>query len=297
MRCCLVLIAALLCLDASAESALDKATLENYVRHLFVWGPQIQVQVSEPKPSVLTGFMEMTVTGSAGGASQQETFYVSNDGRKIIRGSVFDVGESPFQSDIEKIRTEGQPGFGPEDAPVDIVIFSDFQCGYCKEGAKTLRENVAQAYPKEVRVSYKDFPLEQIHPWAKPAAIAGRCVFGQNSDAFWDYHDWVFENQDEITPENLKQKTLDFAKSKKLETTQLERCIDTREAEDEVNRSMAEARSLGVDSTPTLFVNGRRLVGNMPWPRFKQIIDHEIEHQKTRVEKCCEVSLPAPLNK
>lgn len=297
MRCCTLLAAALLCVNVSAKSALDKTTLESYVRHLFVWGPQIQVQISEPKPSALPGFMEMTVTGSSGAASKQETFYVSKDGRKIVRGTIFDVAESPFQSDIEKIQTDMQPAFGPEDAPVSIVIYSDFQCSYCKEGAKILRENVAKAYPKEVRVYFKDFPLEQIHPWARPAAIAGRCVYRQNPALFWDYHDWVFANQGEITPENLKEKVLEFARSKSLEAVQLERCLDAKETEDEVNRSIAEARSLGVDSTPTLFVNGRRLVGHMPWPQFKQIIDHEIEHRKVGGKKCCEVGVPAPLKK
>src|SRR5436305_14615075 len=75
-----------------ARSAFDKAVLEDYVRHLFVWGPQITVKIADPKPSqTLPGFREISVVASAGQASQETTFYVSADGRRIIQGSVYDV--------------------------------------------------------------------------------------------------------------------------------------------------------------------------------------------------------------
>ena len=161
-----------------------------------------------------------------------------------------------------------------------------------------LRDNVLANYPKQVRVYFKDFPLEPIHPWAKPAAIAGRCVFGQNAPAFWQFHDWIFEHQSEITPENLKDKTLEFAKGKELDSLQLSRCIDNRETAAEVEKSVSEARNLKVNSTPTLFVNGRRIPSRIGWPELKQVIDFEIEYQKTAKnagEDCgCEVKLPAP---
>src|SRR4051812_27038523 len=84
----------------SKKSALDKPVLEEYVRHLFVWGPQIQVKVGDPKPSEIPGFQQITVTASAGNASQDELFYVSKDGQKILRGMVFDMNQSPFEADL-----------------------------------------------------------------------------------------------------------------------------------------------------------------------------------------------------
>src|SRR5947209_1623000 len=86
---------------AAKKSALDKPTLEEYVRHLFVWPPEISVKVSDPKPSQVPGFFEITVTGSSGAASQDEHFYVSLDGQKILRAMVFDVTQSPFEGDLE----------------------------------------------------------------------------------------------------------------------------------------------------------------------------------------------------
>jgi len=274
--------------------------MEEYVRHLFVWGPQITVKVADPKPSELTGFNLISVVASAGPASQEELFYVSKDGQKIVRGMIFDVNQSPFDADLKKLKTEFQPSFGTPGAPVVMVLFSDFQCAFCKEEAKLIRQNIPNTYPKEVRVYFKDFPLEQIHPWAKTASIAGRCVFRQKPAAFWDYHDWIFENQIDVTPENLKQKVLEFGKTKELNAEQLGSCIDTKATEAEVDKNIAEGKLLQINSTPTLFVNGRKLVGQGGWPQLRQIIDFEIDYQKTHgdagAEKCCEVKLPSPLN-
>ena len=163
-----------------------------------------------------------------------------------------------------------------------------------------LRTNLLSAYPKQVRLYFKDFPLDQIHPWAKPAAIAGRCVFKQSPTAFWDYHDWAYEHQNEITKENLRDKILEFAKTKTkdIDALQLGRCMDTRATEAEVDKTVNEAHELRVTSTPTLFVNGRRLPSQVAWPDLRMIIDMEIEYQKTAKnagEDCgCEVKLPAP---
>src|SRR5438132_9582511 len=83
------------------KTALDKPTLEAYVRHLFVWGPQIKVDIADPKPSQIPGFLELSVVASAGNNSQSEIFYVSKDGQKILRGSVYDVAQNPFKPDLE----------------------------------------------------------------------------------------------------------------------------------------------------------------------------------------------------
>src|SRR5580704_7918311 len=182
---------------ASADKPqLDKIKLETYLRHLFVWPPPIEMAITDPQPGPMPGFYEVTIRGSQGKASQEETFYVSKDGQKIIRGSVYDIAQNPFKSDLDKLKTEYQPSFGAPGAAVVLVEFSDFECPFCREQAKMLRENLLAAYPKEVRFYYLDFPLESLHPWAKPAAMIGRCIFHQNASAFWGFHDWIFENQE-----------------------------------------------------------------------------------------------------
>jgi protein-disulfide isomerase len=281
------------------KSAFDKPTLEAYVRHLFVWSPQIKVEIGEPKPAPIPGFSEVQVHASAGNASADETLYVSKDGQKIMRGNFFDVNQNPFKPELDKLHTDLQPSMGTPGAPVVVVLFSDFECPYCKEEAKALRTNLLSTYPKEVRLYFKDMPLEQIHPWALPAAIAGRCIFKQNPAAFWDYHDWIYEAQSDVTADNLKPKIMEFVKGREIDPLQLERCMDTKATLPEIEKSIAEAKALGVAGTPTLFVNGRLLTGQpASWANLRQVIDYEIEYQKTAKnagEDCgCEVKLPGP---
>jgi protein-disulfide isomerase len=302
----LALIAALsLSLSPAQEkpkSALDKTQMETFVRHLLAVIPEVGVKIDDPKPSVVPNLLQMDVHFSYNGRSQDETFFVTKDGKDVIRGFVYDVAQNPFKPELDKLKTDLSPSMGAAGAPVSLVVFSDFQCPNCKQEEETLRQSLPSTFPTQVRVFFKDFPLEQIHPWAKAAAIAGRCVFQQSPAKFWEYHDWIYGKQSDITVENLKDQVLSFAtNAKDLDTLQLGRCMDTKATEAEVNASVAEARELKVDATPTMFLNGRRLVGNYPWPNLEQIINGELNYQKTTQtsanEKCCEIKIPSPLNK
>jgi protein-disulfide isomerase len=294
---------------SAAVSALDKTQLEAYVRHLLAVIPEVQVKIDDPKPSSTPDLLEVDVHFTYQGRSQDETFYVTKNGQHIIRGVVYNFAENPFKEDLDKLKTSGAPSFGAANAPVTVIEFGDFECPNCKEEAKTLRDHVPAQFPTQVRVVFKDLPLEQIHPWAKAASIAGRCVFHQSPAAFWKFHDWIYEHQTEIQPDTLRPQVMDFAKTAPdLDAMQLGSCIDTKATEPEVDASIAEARKLHVDATPTLFLNGRRLVGNYPWQNLDQIINGELSYQKTAQntppatpsgsdEKCCEVKIPSPLSK
>jgi len=301
-------LAAALLIAASApsqnppkKSALDKATLEAYVRHLFVLDPaSITVHVSDPKPSTeLPGYQDVTVRASVGAQSQDFKLLVSRDGQKILQANVYDVNNNPFKSDLDKLKTDLEPNFGTPGAPVVLVEFSDFQCPFCKDEANMLRQNLLTAYPKQVRLYFKTFPLESLHPWARAAAIASRCVYRQQAGAFWDYHDWIFSHQAEITPDNLKDKIMEWAKGQKdLDALQLNQCIDTKATDAEVQKDLDEGHALVITGTPTLFVNGRRIGQAIDWPNLRAIVDYEIEYQKTAKnagEDCgCELKLNLP---
>lgn len=294
---------------SAATPTLDKAKMEAYVRHLLAVIPEVQVKIDDPKPSSAPDLQEVDVHFTYQGRSQDETFYLTKDGQHVIRGVVYSLNQNPFQEDLDKLKTAGAPSFGPDHAPVTIVEFGDFECPNCREEAKTLRENLPMQFPTQVHVVFKDFPLEQIHPWAKAAAMVGRCIYHANPAAFWKYHDWIYEHQAEITPDNLKTQVLDFAKSNPdVDALQLGRCIDDKSTEADVDASLAEGRALHVDATPTIFVNGRRLVGTYPWQNLEQIIDGELNYQKSAQntaqnnapktdDKCCEVKIPSPLDK
>jgi len=286
--------------NTAKKDAFDKAWMETYVRHLWVLDPDYAVAISEPRPSAdLPGFKEITVKVSQGTASQQITLMVSSDGSKIVEGSVYDATGNAYKPNLDKLKTQFQPNLGTPGAPVVLVEFSDMECPHCAEEAKTIRQNLIQTYPKQVRLYFKDFPLTAIHPWAKAAAMDGRCVFQNNASSFWDYHDWIFAQQDAITPENLRDKVMGWAKGQKgIDALQLGRCIDDKATEKEVDDNAAEARALQVDATPTLFINGRKMQGGTDWPALKRVIDNEIKYQETAKdagEDCgCETKLNAP---
>ena len=285
--------------DAPQKSAFDKPTLEAYIRHLFLLQPQLTVTIGDPKPSALPGFKEVRVRIAQGAQSQEVPLYVSTDGKKIVQGNYYDVTTNPFKPELDKLKTQFQPALGTAGAPVAIVVFSDLQCPHCKGEAEMLRQNLIQNYPTQVRLYFKDYPLEGLHPWAKAAAMAGRCVFQQKPDAFWQYHDWVFAHQDSLTADNLKDQVLGWAKdAKDVDAIKLGACIAGKTTQAEVEKEIEEARALDVTGTPTMFINGRRISQTIDWPNLKNIIDTEIEYQKTAKnagDDCgCEVKLDIP---
>jgi protein-disulfide isomerase len=281
------------------KSAYNKAELESYVRHLWVIPPAMGVTVGDAKPSELTGFKEVRVKITQGTAAQEVLLYVSADGGKVLQGNVYDVNFNPFKKDLDKLQTAFQPSLGTPGATVVLVLFSDMQCPFCKAEAQMLRQNLVANYPTQVRLYFIDFPLESLHPWAKAAAIAGRCVFKQDPAAFWEYHDWMYGHQDSTTLQNLKEMVTVWSKDRKdLDTLQLGQCMDTKATEKEVEAEMAKGKTMDVEGTPTLFVNGRRIPNSVEWPNLKATIDNEIEYQKVAKnagEDCgCELKLDVP---
>ena len=265
---------------AAPTNALDKGDLEFYVRHLFVWGPQINVEVGDYKESEVPGMLVVDVTGSFDKSSQKRTFYVSKDGQHVLQGTSYKIDDNPFRAALDKVDNTGAPAFGTEGASVMITAFSDFQCPYCAKEAKLLRSQLKDEYADKVRVYFRDFPLTQMHPWALTAAIGGQCIQSQSPEAFWTYHDWIFENQKTFTPENLVAKVVEFMTDKGVDAAKLKSCIDSRDTLKVVEMSLDEGRAAGVTSTPTVFVNGRKVSAGMQWPQLKSVIDFELEYQK-----------------
>jgi len=282
-----------------AAPKLDVAKLEEFLRHLNLWTPEIAFEIKDRQPaSMLAGFEEITVKASLGERFSEQKYFVSADGKTIIRGEVLDVTANPFMHENALIRNAGQPSMGTVGAPVVLSVYTDYQCPYCKDQAKVLRSNLLKAYPKEVRLFVHDFPLEQIHPWAKAAAIAGRCTLLQGEENYWKFHDWIFDNQEGTTAETFRGKVMAWAPQNGIDALQLSRCLDSKETEPQVIKDIEEGKKLGLNSTPTIFVNGRKLAGSLSWEQLKKIIDVEVKYQATAKNAgdtaCCRVSLQTP---
>lgn len=298
--------------SASAPAAaLDKTALADYLRYLNLWGENVTISIGDPKPSAtLPGFLDLVVTASVPGASLTQEYYVTPDGTRLIRGrasdrlgkTVFATGDYPFRAEQEALNLAGRPSVGKQNAPITVAVFSDFQCAFCRDEAKLLRANLLSAYPEAVRLVFVDFPLVQIHNWAKPAAIAGHCLAGISNNTFWKYHDWAFEAQPQITAENFGAKLQAWAESSGIDSLRLQQCLQSPEADSAVTASLEKALNLGLNSTPTLFVNGRQVTGKLEWAAIKQIVDAELDYQFKQASKqqaskeaCCTVTLPGLL--
>jgi protein-disulfide isomerase len=168
-----------------------------------------------------------------------------------------------------KVGTEGSPSLGPKEAPVTIVVFSDYQSAFCSQLSKTLREVVTK-YGDEVRLVYRQFPLSQVHPYAEKAAEASLCAADQNH--FWEMHDLLFETQTALTDNDLVAK----AAKLKLDSGAFGSCLASGKYAEKVKQDRRDGFGLGVAATPALFINGRFLSGALPISDLSKTIDEEI---------------------
>ena len=242
----------------AASGSIEKR-VEDFLRKWYAWGPDFQLKIGPVKPSPAGDLYEVSVEVTAQGGSDSAIVYVTRDGHYMLRGDLQDLSGDPLGETMRKLNLQGAASKGPADAKIVIVEFGDLECPSCRQLDYVLR-SVLPKYP-QVRFVFKDFPLETIHPWAMPAAVTGRCVLAQSSDAFWKYHDSVYDNQDLISPENAYSKLLEFATQAGATEDKLKPCIADPKTQELVRKSMAEGKDLDITSTPTSFVDGRRMVG------------------------------------
>jgi protein-disulfide isomerase len=172
----------------------------------------------------------------------------------------------------EEIADAGRPARGPEDAPIEIIEFSDFQCPYCLQ-AKTTVDRVLAAYGDRIRFVYRHYPLPN-PPDAVPAARASMCAAEQ--DRFWPFYDHLFANQDQLSADALKQHAVTLG----LEAAAFNTCFESDKYRDEIQADMAAAEEAGVTGTPAFFINGRPLGGAQPYEAFERIIEDELSRNR-----------------
>ena len=167
------------------------------------------------------------------------------------------------------VAVDGAPVRGAAGAPVTLVEFSDFHCPFCKRVQGTLQQ-ILDRYPGKVRHVFRDFPVDGLHPQARPAAEAARCA--QDQGKFWEYHDALFSNPPRATPDDLRR----YAEQAALDVPAFERCVAAGTHRAKVQREYEEGVRLGVTGTPAFFVNGRLLSGAQPLEAFARLIEDEL---------------------
>ncbi len=168
-----------------------------------------------------------------------------------------------------QVSTDGALATGPATAPVTIVEFSDFHCPFCKRVVPTLAQLEIQ-YGDQVKLVFRDFPIDQLHPQSRKAHEAARCANEQSK--FWAYHDALFANAPKTSPEQLKASAQEVG----LDLPAFEQCVSSGKYQATVQQDVEEGTRAGITGTPAFFINGRLLSGAQPLESFARAIEDEL---------------------
>jgi len=168
---------------------------------------------------------------------------------------------------------DDDPILGPEDAPVTIIEFSDYECPYCQRYHQQTFDAIIDTYGDQVRYVFKDLPLTSIHPNAVPAAAAAHCAHDQN--AFWEFHDLLFSMQLGLSPTAY----LEYANALGLDMDTFTDCMDEGKYDQIALQDTRILTDINAPiSTPTFFINGQYLAGAQPFSEFARLIDAELDN-------------------
>jgi protein-disulfide isomerase len=243
--------------------------------------PTYDIQIGSRTKSDVPGFDEIVVIFTAEGqASKPITFLLSNDGKTLAQFSKYDISQDPK----ELVSAANRPARGgPAGAPVVIVGFDDLECPYCAKMHAELFPALTARYKDQVRIVYRDFPLDQ-HPWAMRAAINANCIAAQSPTGYWNLVDYIHAHAGELggadkslakANETLDTLAREEGKRQNLNIPVLNACI-AKQDDTAVKASMKTAEELGVDSTPALFINGEKLEGAVPLEYVYKMIDNAL---------------------
>lgn len=265
---------------AQLDSSDVNRRIEVLVRSQFNVPHDYTVTLGAHKPSNIPGYETLPVTFTRGPKSSQFDFLIASDGKTLARLETFDLAKDPAFN----IDTAARPVRGNPAAKVTIINFDDLECPYCAKMHQSLFPATLDRYKDKVRFVYKDFPLADMHPWAMHAAIDANCLAAQSSTVYWTYVDYLHAHGQEVTGEDrdikksfaaLDRIARQEATVAKLDSGKLDACL-AKQDETQVRASMKEGDGLGLDSTPSLFVDGERIIGWLPEDQLWMVIDRAL---------------------
>jgi protein-disulfide isomerase len=163
------------------------------------------------------------------------------------------------------------PTKGAADAAISLIEFSDFQCPSCRAASAYVKP-LLEKYGKQVRYTRVDLPLMSAHPWAFGAAVMGRAIHRQSPDAFWQFKDAIYENQDKLNNFTLEDFARGFVADHSLNVEKFDADVQSAAVKQEILDSIGAAYSVPILSTPTFIVNGQLVVGGSDGKALEQAI-------------------------
>lgn len=276
----------LICLGCSAQSVSPDLShkIEVQVRSFYNLPARVKLVLGPIQPSEFPNYDALTITLDGGDKKVTYDFLLSKDRNTLIRQTKLDLTKDPFLEAMKKMDLTNRPVRGTKSAKVIAVNYDDFECPYCSRMHQTLFPQLLKEYGDKVQFVYKDFPLSEIHPWAMHAAVNANCLAAQNNDAYWDFADYMHNNQREINSLKgnatqftaLDRITVDQGQKHSVDIPRLQTCIKLQD-ETAVKASLKEAEGLGVDGTPALFVNGQKVEGGaLPIEDLREVLDRAL---------------------
>jgi protein-disulfide isomerase len=256
--------------DASLPTA---ATVDSFMKRMFGYNPAVTWKVLDISPSEIPGVASVLVT--IGEQTQPNQFYVMPGGQFAMVGEVVPFGPDPFAPVRKKLATEARgPRLGTETAPVTVVEFSDLQCPHCKVAQPIIDKLIAES--PDAKLIFQPFPLP-MHRWAMKAAEYADCVAQQNPDAFWKFISSVYESQSEITDALAEEKFKGLVTAAGVDAAKATACSAQGSTYLRVQKSIDLGKEIGVNATPTLYINGRKVlnISTTPLDQLKSMINFE----------------------
>ena len=282
------LLLLLICLGCSAQptpsAPADVVKLvERQVRSTYSVPPEVKVIIGPLRSSDFPNYEALTITFDSSEKKHDYEFLLAKDRKTLLRVTRIDLTKDPYAEVMKKIDVTGRPTRGAKDAKVVAINYDDFECPFCSRMHSVLFPTLLKEYGDRVLFIYKDYPLDEIHPWAIHAAVNANCLAAQNSDAYWDFADYVHGNQKEIdgakgagAPNAVLDKLATLQGQKhNLDAGKLQACVKTQD-DKAVRASQSEGDKIGVSATPVMFVNGQKVDGAVPIEDLRVVLDRAL---------------------
>lgn len=260
------------------RDAALRARIIAFINRAEGWQMPDKIEVQSISPADPSGIRVARIELTKGDKHALQTYFITPDETEMILGeAAVKLSGDPWAGDREKLAVAGSPTEGPADAAVTIYEFSDLECPYCKQENQDIQQ-LRSAMPTQVRVVFKYFPLTSIHPWAMDAAKAAACVAHHNAADFWPFSQAVFDHQDELTLATAPGRMRDFAMESGVPAGDYDACMSSPLPARAVKETMAQGARVDVNSTPTMFINGRPIAGAVPAATLRMIVNNEIKY-------------------
>lgn len=263
--------------DTGAKAGLPTTEqVDAYMKRSFGYDPSVTWEIYSIRETDVPGIAEILV--SVNKADPYHIFF-SASAQTAIVGQMLPFGPNPFAPARAKLKGAFGPSRGPATAPIDIIEFSDLECPHCKASQPVI-EKLQADFP-QVRFIFQQFPLPaSMHPWALKAAQYADCAAQMNKDNFWKYVDAIFDAQGGIALATADDKLKELATGVGYDGLAIARCAASPETDARVQKSLALGQSLGINQTPTVYVNGRAVLGlaGIPYDNLKNLVQFEIDH-------------------